>query len=73
MGAWATQYAITANHYITNKLSPPIQAVSAQWMMDCYKLRGSYRCGEFFEPLLLKNINLVMEGEYRGPITGRPG
>jgi hypothetical protein len=36
VGAWANQYAITANHYITNKLKPPIIPVSAQWMLDCY-------------------------------------
>jgi hypothetical protein len=71
-GAWADQYCLTANHYITNKVSTPVLPVSAQWLLDCNPQK--WKCGEYlYDNHGLIGENLIMQGEYRGPETGRPG
>ena len=75
VGAWAFQYALTANHRITNKIkTTPIPTVSAQWMLDCYTYLGeSYQCGRVFFKEKLDIVNLLLVGEYPQEETGKPG
>ena len=73
VGAWANQYALTANHYITNKYPPPIKTLSTQWMLDCYGGTVPYGCRLGYGGDWMVRQYLLMEDEYRGPVTGKPG